>query len=254
MSRVSIGVAGMLGPEAIGRIARAVEDAGFHALWVNDAPGGDSLAALSVAAVRTESLVLATGVVPLDRRPPAEILRAARALPADRLVLGVGSGGTRTGALALVRDGVAELRAGTDARILVGALGPRMRALAASVADGPLLSWLTPEIAAEQSAEAHASAPETHVALYVRTALDAAATTRLDAECRRYGTVPNYVANFERLGIHADDAVIRPDAPHELLDRYRAAVDEVVLRAITPDDDVDAYLRFVEEAARRFLS
>ena len=76
---VSVGVAGALGPEAIARIAAAVEQAGFHALWVNDTPHGDSIAALSAAAAATERLTLATGVIPLDRRPPGEVAEAIRA-------------------------------------------------------------------------------------------------------------------------------------------------------------------------------
>ena len=82
---VSIGVAGALGPAAIASIAVAVEAAGFHALWVNDTPGADSLAAIGAAAAATDRLVLATGVVPVDRRPAAEILAAARDLGADVL-------------------------------------------------------------------------------------------------------------------------------------------------------------------------
>jgi len=244
---VSLGVAGALGPDAIARIAPAAEAAGFHALWVNDTPGGDSLAALAAAAEVTRSLTLATGVIPLDRRPAGGIVEAVRGLPQDRVVLCVGSGGARAGALALVRDAAAELRAATSARILVGALGPRMRALAASDADGPLLSWLTPDIAAAQAAEARAAGGA--AVLYVRTAPEPDAQERLAGEAARYASYPNYAANFARLGIAAADTVLGPDAFAAGLARYRAAVDEVVLRAITPTDDVDAYLRFIAQAA-----
>ena len=72
-ARLSIGVAGSLGPERIARIAGAVEAAGFHALWVNDTPTGDALAAIAAAAEATDRLVLATGVLPVDRRPAAQI-------------------------------------------------------------------------------------------------------------------------------------------------------------------------------------
>ena len=106
---LSIGVAAAVGPQLAARLAPAVEAAGFHALWVNDTPGNDALAVLAAAARETESLVLATGVVPVDRRPPAEILDrvSALALPEDRLLLGIGSGGRREGALALVADAAA---------------------------------------------------------------------------------------------------------------------------------------------------
>jgi alkanesulfonate monooxygenase SsuD/methylene tetrahydromethanopterin reductase-like flavin-dependent oxidoreductase (luciferase family) len=246
---VSIGVAAALGPARIAPIAAAVEAAGFHALWVNDTPGADALAALAAAAETTDSLTLATGVLPLDRRPAADIAATVRNLPQHRLVLGIGSGGTRAGALALVRAGVATLREATTARVLVGALGPRMRALAAAEADGPLLSWLTPDAAAQQAAEARAAGSS--ASLYVRTALDDAAAARLEDEVARYGSAPAYAANLARLGITAGDTVLAPGTFADGIRRYRDAVDEVVLRAIVPADDEADYLRFIEEAAAR---
>ena len=121
---VSIGVAAGLGPELVAELASAIEDAGFHALWVNDTPGADSLAVFEAASGATSRLRLATGVVPIDRRRPAEIAAAleARRLPQERLRLGIGAGGATTGALALVRDAVSELRGAVSATILVGAL------------------------------------------------------------------------------------------------------------------------------------
>ena len=41
-------------------------------------------------------------------------------------------------------------------------------------------------------------APRTHVALYVRTALDSDAHARLQVETARYAAVPAYAANFAR--------------------------------------------------------
>lgn len=248
---VSIGVAGALGPADIARIAVAVEAAGFHGLWINDTPGADSLAAVAAAVAATDRLALATGVVPVDRRAPAEILAAIRDLPADRIVIGIGSGGTRTGAVALVHDAIGRLRGGTTARILVGALGPRMRRLAADEADGPLLSWLTPSIAAAQASEAREARAQTHVALYVRAAVEPAATDRLDRETAQYASYPSYAANFARLGIDATTTTLRPDSFDAGLEAYRAAVDEVVLRAITPGGTADEVIAFVEAAAAR---
>jgi alkanesulfonate monooxygenase SsuD/methylene tetrahydromethanopterin reductase-like flavin-dependent oxidoreductase (luciferase family) len=248
-AHVSMGVAGTLGPDAIAEIAVAAEHAGLHALWVNDTPGGDSLAALRAAAAVTTRIGLATGVIPLDRHTPDEILAAAAELPAARLTLGVGSGQASGPVLDRVRASVARLKAGTSARVVVGALGPKMRALAAEAADGPLLSWLTPELAATQAAQAHAVAPTAHVALYVRTALEDGGMPRLRAETDRYARFPKYAANFARLQIAASATVISP-ADADLVTAYRAAVDEVVLRAITESDDVDAYVRFAERAGR----
>jgi alkanesulfonate monooxygenase SsuD/methylene tetrahydromethanopterin reductase-like flavin-dependent oxidoreductase (luciferase family) len=248
---VSIGVAGTLGPEVIARLAPIVERSGFRSIWVNDTPGGDSLVALEAAARATQGLVLATGVIPVDRRNSEEVVEAVQrlAVPEDRLVLGIGAGGTRKGALSMVSDAVDALHDGTRARVLVGALGPRMRELAARQADGALLSWLTPEVAHEQASRAHALASEARVALYVRTALDHDADARLVEETRRYAGYPAYAANFERLGIRAEqtvmDAVTFPDRIHG----YRDAVDEVVLRVIARSDSVEDHIRFIETAA-----
>lgn len=243
---VSVGVAGTLGPAAIAQIAAAAERAGLYALWVNDTPGGDALAALHAAAKSTDHLVLGTGVVPLDRRTPDEILIEADGLPEDRLMLGIGSGQASGPVLAAVGNAVDTLRARTAAGIIVGALGPKMRALAAEHADGMLLNWLPPDAAAAQSAQAHESAPGAHVALYVRTALDDGGMPRLRAESERYAGFPKYAANFARLGVTADQTVLTPGS--DGLSTYRKAVDEVVLRAMTASDKVTDYVRFVEHA------
>lgn len=251
LADVSIGVAGALGADAISRLAPIVERCGFRSIWVNDTPGGDSLVALAAAAAATQGLVLATGVIPVDRRHPDEIVEAVerQAIPEGRLTLGIGAGATRKGALSMVSDAVDALHDGTGARVLVGALGPRLRELAARQADGALLSWLTPGVAHDQAVHAHELASEARVALYVRTALDHDADARLAEETRRYAGYPAYAANFERIGVRAEqtvmDAATFPDRIHE----YRDAVDEVVLRVIVPSDSVDDHIRFIETAA-----
>lgn len=249
---VSLGVAGSLGPDAIARIAPEVERAGFHTLWVNDTPDGDALAALAAAAGVTERLHLATGVVPVDRRPASVIAAdaASLSLPLDRVTIGIGSGMARQGALARVHDATEELHAAGLPRVLVGALGPKMRRLAAERADGVLLNWVPPTEAAEQAAALHAITPTTHVAVYVRTAIDAAARERLEAETARYASFPNYAANFARMGVDAIDTTIRDVTElGDALDAYTAAADEIVLRAIVPDDTVEAYVDFARRTA-----
>lgn len=250
---VSIGVAGTLGPDAIARLAPAVEQAGFRSLWVNDTPGGDSIAALEAAADATTSLALATGVIPVDRRHADAIVAAVQRaeLPEHRVVLGIGSGAARRGALALVGEAVAALHEGLAARVLVGALGPKMRQLGAQHADGVLLSWLTPDAATGQAQEAHGLASGAHVALYVRTALEATASARLAEEAARYGSYPAYAANFARLGIAPQQTVLDATTFEAGIRLYRNAVDEVVLRVIAPGDSVDDHLRFIAAAAER---
>jgi len=246
---LSIGIAAAAGAEVGARVAAAAEAAGLHALWVNDTPGHDALAVLAAAAGATERLVLATGVLPIDRRTPDDILARAAGLPADRLVLGIGSGQLRHGAVDRVTDAATALRAGTEARVVVGALGPRMRRTGAEASDGLLLSWLTPEIAADQARHAHELARTAHVALYVRTAADPDAISALDEEAQRYAGYPAYAANFARLGVQAAETVIRPAALRDRIAAYRAAADEVVLRAITASGSLDEHLRFIDAVA-----
>jgi alkanesulfonate monooxygenase SsuD/methylene tetrahydromethanopterin reductase-like flavin-dependent oxidoreductase (luciferase family) len=234
LSRVSIGLPGATPHDVIDALAPQIEAAGFHALWLNDTPGGDSLAGLAVAARATTTLALGTGVIPLDRRPPADILAALGGIPVDRLSLGIGTGAAKHG-LALVEDSVAELRAGTAAAIVVGALGPKMRALAARLGDGVLLNWLTPEAAAQQRSSVRS-------VLYARTALAPDALPALREEAARYGSYPSYAANFERIGATPLETPIQDVAR---IDDYLAGVDELVLRAITREPTLAEYERFL---------
>lgn len=233
-------------------LAPAIESAGFRGLWVNDTPGADALALLEAAARVTSNLTLATGVIPVDRRSAASIADdvASRQLPQHRLMLGIGAGGARQGALGLVGDAASTLREELDAQVVVGALGPKMRRLAAQDADGVLLSWLTPEIARAQASEAHAVSAQTHVALYIRAALDQGAAAALHDEAARYASYPAYAANFERQGITAGQTVLDP-ASDDLaahLEDYRTGPDEIVLRVITPTGSLEDHLRFIETA------
>ena len=238
LSRVSIGLPGTTPHDVIVALAPQIEAAGFHALWLNDTPGGDSLAGLSVAARVTSTLGLGTGVIPLDRRPATGILAALGDLPTDRLSLGIGVGAAKHG-LDLVERSVAELRIGTDASIIVGALGPKMRALGARIGDGLLFNWLTPSAAAAAMAELE---PTVRGVLYARTAVTPDALPALREEAARYGSYPSYAANFERIGAEPIDTTIQDVAG---IADYTAVVDELVLRVITREPTLSEYERFL---------
>lgn len=251
--RLSLGVAAALDHRIVAELAARMERAGFAALWVNDTPGADALAALRVAAESTTTLTLAAGVLPLDRRPPAAILDdvARLALPADRLVLGVGSGArSGAGVIASVRADLEQLRAATDIPVLLGALGPRMRSLAATAADGPLLSWLTPDAAARMVAELPRLGGEPRSVLYARATVDPAARPRLEAEAARYASYPQYAAHFQREGIDPMQTVVA-EADAGRLAAYLDAVDELVLRAIPAEESLGGYLEFVDHPGLR---
>ena len=237
---VSIGVAASLGPELIAQLAPAVEDAGFHALWVNDTPGADSLAVLEAAAGTTSRLTLATGVIPVDRRPTGRDRGSDRRAP-------TAAGPARPGhRLGRRDDGRPRSRPRLRRRTSRGDSQRRSSSVRSARRCGGSRStpptaccsrWLTPDAARRQSARGSSAASDAHVALYVRTALDPATHRRLHVEKHRYASIPSYAANFARQRAHVDETVLDAGS-HPIADqlgRYRAAVDEVVLRAITPD-------------------
>ncbi len=250
-STLGFGVTGSLDLDIIRTLAPMVEAAGFKTLWLNDTPGGDSLAGLAVAADATSMLQLASGVIPLDRRPPSEIVTRVESLriPQERLILGVGSGSTRRSALDLVASGIRDLKSTLSCRVVVGALGPRMRKLGAIESDGLLLNWLTPASASqvqhEMLADTRSAGEEpATVTLYVRVALGTEATTRLRAEAKRYGQIKGYADNFARLGIDGVQASVFGEEPRQLqsgIAAYSGAVDETVIRAITAHEILDEF-------------
>lgn len=252
---ISIGVAGATSVTTVRGIARAAEEAGLHALWLNETPGVDALAGLAEAAAATERLRLGVGVIPLDRFPAETTAERVSnsAIPLDRLILGVGSGGALRAAR-VVADGVEGLRDRVTAPIIVGGLGPLVRRVGAELGDGVLLNWLSPAAAAEARDEARAQAaaagrPSPHVALYVRTAIDPAAHPALVAEAERYAAFPGYAANFARIGHGPLEGSILATDTASLRARiadYAGAVDELVLRAITPANALDEIRRIVD--------
>lgn len=254
---LGFGVAGSLDHGVVAELAAAAERAGYATFWANDVPGGEGLAALAAAAAATSRIGLGVGVIPLDRQSPATIAGrvAELGLPADRLLLGVGSG-MPGGGLERVRDGVAELRALTPARIAVGALGPKMCALAGEVADAVLLNWLVPAHVAPSArltldAAAAAGRPRPLVIGYVRVALDEG-LARLRAESDRYASYPAYAANFARMGASAIETTVHgPDraAIRAGIAPYLGELDETVVRCIAADDSLDANRRVLLAAA-----
>ncbi len=257
-SQLGFGITGTLEIESVRAIARRAQEYGLASLWINDTPGGDSLARLEVAAAESSSLILASGVIAVDRKPAAQIVSEVRErdLPTDRLIIGIGSS-AKPSPLQRISEALSVLRDELPARTVVGSLGPRMRQLGAEQSNGLLFNWLPPQFAAETSASLREQAAAVGnqpvlAATYIRTALGAAALPRLREEAARYSAIPSYAANFERLGItamessvHADDA----DGIRDGLLAFDGAVDHAIVRAITPNDDLDHYLRLLEAIA-----
>lgn len=242
---VSIGLPGTLPEPTIATLAPRIERLGFHGLWLNDTPGGDSLAGVRAAAEVTTTLHLGTGVIPVDRRPASGL--ELHGLPRNRLTLGIGAGGA-PGGIGRATAAIDHLAAATDARLVLGALGPRMRRIAAERTDGVLLNWLTPSAAVDavHALRRDAHGREVRAILYVRTIVEEEAAPALDQEARRYAGIRSYADNFRRLGIEPFDATIRG---RQQLEPYREAVDELVLRAITANGSLGELEGFAERAA-----
>jgi alkanesulfonate monooxygenase SsuD/methylene tetrahydromethanopterin reductase-like flavin-dependent oxidoreductase (luciferase family) len=250
------GVASALPADVIREAARQAEALGYDSFWVNYA-GNDGLVSLAVAAAVTTRVRLGIGVIPLTGRSPASIADGVRQLdlPLDRLLLGIGSGGARgTGAVAIVRDGIGELRTSLPVELIVAALGPRMSRLAGEVADGVLFNWLTPEFArvsadwVREGAAAAGRRPPL-LATYVRAALGPAAAQRLATEAGRYTAIPSYGDHFQRMGTPAYDTAVHGDTPEQLqagLAAWDGVLDEIVVRAVTARDTVEELSELLE--------
>jgi alkanesulfonate monooxygenase SsuD/methylene tetrahydromethanopterin reductase-like flavin-dependent oxidoreductase (luciferase family) len=242
------GITAAVGHEVLSELAPEVERLGYTSFWVNDMPGADGLASLGVALAVTSQIDLGVGVIPLDRRPASTIAASVRelGLPLDRLILGVGSGNARK-SLALVREGVAALKTEVAARVVVGALGPKMSAVAGEVADGVLFNWMTP-----QHIETLGPSVRGALMAYVRCALLPESQARLTEELDRYSGISHYSDHRARMGATAlDTCVVGADAVtlQPGIVRFETVLDETVVRAITPDDSLESLLALARACA-----
>lgn len=249
----------------VAQACRAEAD-GFPAVWsVHFSRGVDALSTLAVAGSRTSTIDLGVGVVPTYPRHPLALAQQAATVQAfcrGRLTLGVGVShrpvieglhgiGYRSPAahmreylsvlVPLLREGSVQYRGsrytvdggfavpGTSAvPVVVGALAPRMVAVAGELADG-VVTWLagprslqTVIVPGLLAASAGRPSPRVVAAIPVAVCDDAdAARATAQHVFARYAGLENYRRLFER------DAV--------------SSVGELVV--VGPEDDVRAQLR-----------
>jgi 5,10-methylenetetrahydromethanopterin reductase len=171
--------------------AREAEALGYSSLWVPEVSGPDALVALGALAVQTQTIELATGVVPIQIRTPAVLGTAfltLNELSEGRAIAGLGvsspiiverwHGASYRKPLTAMRECVeimrqlfrdgrakfdgtvykAELRLRMPIqqtrapRIYLAGLNPPMLRLAGEIADGVLLNYSPPEAVTEQLA------------------------------------------------------------------------------------------------------
>jgi 5,10-methylenetetrahydromethanopterin reductase len=273
------------------RLAAHVENAGFTSLWTNEASGRDALLLCQAWAFATTDLQVGVGVAPLWTRSPAQLAMACATLQeasGGRFLLGLGvshpgtmgpwHGATVERPLTASRELLTILeqleageRSDVDGEVLssrrfklaisppppptrryLAAMGPRMLALAGTMAGGTLLNWAgVDEVAraggiVREAARAVGRDPEdVEVATYVRVAVAddrAAARAALGAQIGQYAALPAYATHFERQGF--GDAVERAKAAHKDgadANGMAAALGDEVLDALgwagTPHDD-----------------
>jgi alkanesulfonate monooxygenase SsuD/methylene tetrahydromethanopterin reductase-like flavin-dependent oxidoreductase (luciferase family) len=178
-------------------------------------------------------------------------------LPADRLVIGIGSGGMHKGGLARVREAAEQLSQESGATVLVGALGPKMCRVAGEAANGVLLNWLTPRQASASAEIVRDAAEQRHrpnpvIAAYVRVALGEASRPNLEGQSRFYGRIPQYARHFEKMHVQPVETTVCGDTRQALqagLAPFDEVLDETIVRAVTAEDTEKAYVALLRAAA-----
>ncbi len=243
--------------EVVADTARSAEALGYSSFWLNHPGSTDAIARLEAAASATKRSSSAIGVVPLHVRGASSVVDSVRAnaLPADRLLLGIGTSGK--GAFALAREGVGLIRDELGCRVVMAALAERTCRLAGEIADGVLFNWLTPEHARRSArwvgeGAAAAGRPRPRLYAYVRVALGPGARKQIEDEGARYSGVPAYGSHFERMGAAPLETAIVAARPAEVaagLEPWEGAVDEVVLRLLPASDSLESLLELVRPGA-----
>jgi probable F420-dependent oxidoreductase len=191
LDHVSVLVANMTDLETAMSLAALVDRSGYDRIWLAETNAIDA-AALGGAIARETSLEIGTAIVPVYSRTPALLAMMAgtwSALAGGRGVhLGIGAGGQAIveswhgvpfdGPLGTVADTIEILRqafAGERtshegdrrrsrgfrlgygpqplARVYIGGMGPKMQQLAAEKADGLIVTWLSPRVLQDFSAQ-----------------------------------------------------------------------------------------------------
>lgn len=176
-------------------IARRAERAGYDSLWIPEVAGPDAYSLMTAVVLKTERIVVSSGVIPVQIRSPvvhAFSIATVDALAPGRAMLGVGTSSPLiVGAwhglpyerpLRQMREAIGIIRqvlsgqktefAGELYRtkgfrmplwpsripIVVGALNPGMLRLAGEIADGVLMNWIPAHAVPDMVASVHEGA------------------------------------------------------------------------------------------------
>ena len=245
---VWVGMDGM-SATAAAAFAKRVEERGYAALWIPEGRGRNALVHASWLLSHTERLVVATGIANIYARDPMAMAGGQRALAEQsggRFLLGVGVSHRPSveGRGHAYGRPVATMRAYLQAMreapygapqpaerplTVVAALGPRMMALSAELADGAHPYNTAPEHTAQARSilgPGKILCPEVWVLLETdRTKARSAARQALS----RYLLLENYVSGWRRQGFGDDD--LAGGGSDRFVDAMVAWGDERAIRA-----------------------
>jgi alkanesulfonate monooxygenase SsuD/methylene tetrahydromethanopterin reductase-like flavin-dependent oxidoreductase (luciferase family) len=257
--RRGLGIRAGLDPGLAGDLAARCEGLGYDSLWSNDEPDARGLNTVAQFAAATAKLDLGVGVLPLHRYTPREIAAEVGRLELDpaRLWVGIGSGALSRQLDSLERA-VAELRTllPEATRIMVAAMRPRLCRLGGAIADGVLLNWMLPDLAARAREWVHEGAAEQGrtaplVASYVRVAVGPGARLRLREEERFYRTINTaHRKHFAAMDVPVGSVGVAGSQRSELLEAlaaYDAALDLPIARVLADAEAIS--LSAVTDAA-----
>ena len=238
--------------------AQRVESLGFSTLWRSG-----NLPMLHAAVRATTSIPVATGIVPVDSVPAAEVVATYRTLQRDhpgRFIVGLGGahGPRPLETLNAYLDTLDAAEIPADSRVLA-ALGPNMLALARDRAGGAYPFLVTPSYVTDARAALGAGQMLAVLLMVLPTDRESArqaAATPLDFLTK----VGGYRRNLLRQGFSASDiddvsdrlldgitAWGEPDSIAARVAQYRAAgADQVVLRILGVDDIATWQARLAE--------
>lgn len=304
LSGVGLSLREALPPDRLLALAQELDGIDGSTLWCPEFAIRDAFAQLAFLAAGTSRLRLATGIAPMAARTPAATAMAAAtvdALSHGRMVLGVGVGHPSmsegwhgqvhasslqwsTDYLTVVKQalrgettqwvgaeawssGFRLLTGGApDVQVVLAALGPKMLALGARLADGVLLNWTTPESARTSIETVAAATPAgsepVPVAGYLRIAAGPDAAAQARSHTSFYAELPAYRRALESMGF-AGSGDLAGEAARELVlhgsaeavaERARqwqaAGVDPLIIYPIGDDDSIQAALRLAVEVVR----
>ena len=235
---------------AAAAFAKRVEAWGYAALWIPESRGRNALVHSSWLLANTPRLIVATGIANIYARDPMAMANGQRGLNEQsdgRFLLGVGvshrpmvqgvRGHTYNKPVATMRAYLAAMRdAPYQAPMprekpltVIAALGPRMTALSAELADGAHPYNTTPDHTAKARTilgPGKLLCPEVWVLLET----DRAAARRAAREAlSRYMQLENYVNSWRREGFGDDD--LAGGGSERFLDAMVAWGDERAIRA-----------------------